>query len=102
MQDLPPQYEKIVIVREHKKYSEALIRRDLWQEMAHQLELTGQSLDEFVSRALEAYVNDLKEEQDKERFHLDCSEYQIFRSTPVPVPVRPNPSWYYNLEEDKK
>jgi len=100
MNDLPPQHEKIILVREYRKYSEALIRRDLWHEMEHQLELTGMSLDEFISKALEYYVNDLKDEQDKERFHLDCSEYQIFKSTPVPI--KPHPGWYYNLEEDKK
>ena len=103
MNDLPPKHEKIVIVREYKKYSEALIRRDLYQEMEHQMELTGMTLDEFVSKALECYVNDLKEEQDKERFYLDCSEYQIFKSTQTkPVPIRPHPGWYYHLEEEKK
>lgn len=97
---MPPQLQKIVIVREHTKYNEALIRRDLYQEMEHQMELTGMNIDDFVSHALEFYVNDLKAEQDKERFHLDCSEYQIFKSTPVPI--RPHPGWYYHLEEDKK
>ncbi len=100
MNDLPPQHEKIVIVREYKKYSEALIRRDLWKEMEHQMELTKISLDEFVSKALEQYVNDLKTEQEKEKFHLDYSEYQLFKSTPVPI--KPHPGWYYNIEEDKK
>ncbi len=100
MNDLPPKHEKIVFIREYKKYNEALIRRDLWQEMEHQMELISMGLDEFVSKALEMYVNDLKDEQEKERFHLDCSEYQIFKSTPVPI--RQNPGWYYHVNEEKK
>ena len=100
MNDLPPQHEKIVIVTEYKKYNEALIRRSLWQEMEHQLKITGQSLDEFVSKALECYVNELKDEQEKERFHLDYSEQQLFKS--IPVPIKPHPGWYYHVSEDKK
>lgn len=99
MQDLPPQHEKIVIVREYQRYAEALIRRDLWREMEFQMEHTGMSLDELVSRALECYVNNLKEEQERERFYLDHNEFQFTRSEPITI--KRNPYWYYPKEEKK-
>lgn len=100
MNDLPPQHEKIVIVTEYKKYNEAIIKRSLWQEIEHQMEITGDNLDQLISKALESYVKDLKDEQEKEKFHRDFSEYQLFHSNPIPI--RPHPGWYYNLEDDKK
>ena len=100
MNELPPQHEKIVFIREYIQRNEAKIERSIWQEVEHQMSISHTTLETFVNRALQYYVAELKERQEKDREYLDYNEYQLFKSTLIPI--CPYPAWYYHLEEDKK
>ena len=99
MNELPPKPETITLVRYYKKSSDVTLKKELWTEMENQMELTNMTLDTFVTKALEFFIQDLKLEQENEKTYLSFNEYQLFPSNPIPI--RPHPTWYYKLEEDK-
>ncbi len=99
MNDLPPRQEKLVLIHDYKAEHLVNVKAEVWQEMETQMQLTGLTLTAFVTKALEFFITDLKIEQDNEKIYLDCSEYQLFPSSPVPI--RPNPMWAYHIDENE-
>lgn len=94
MHDLPPKQEKIVFVKQYRQEQEVFLKRDLWREMEFQMQLTGMTLEQFVAKALQFFIDDLKIEQDNEARYLDFSEYQLFPTVHSnPIPIHPFPSW---------
>lgn len=95
MQDLPPVQEKIVIVRKHKELSqEVRFSRDLWKQMEFQMELHEQSLEQFVTYAIELYVNELLKRETDQKKWIDFGEGQFSTTT------RTNPIDIVNTPEE--
>lgn len=86
MNDLPPIQEKIVIVRKHRELAQEVhFSKDLWCQMNFQMALHELDLEQFVTYAIELYVDELIKRENQEKKWIDYGDGQHFTTQPIDI-----------------
>ncbi len=89
MNELPPKQDAIVLIRKYYKADEEVrFAPNLWKQMQLQMDTLQIPLNEFMTTAVQLYLNDLlKSETDKKKW-INFSEGQFYTSDPIKIPKR--------------
>ena len=96
MNDLPPVQDKIVIVRKANINESAFAKasadreirfsKDLWRQMEFQMDRHFLNLNQFITYAIELYLDELLKHEIQEKKWINFSEGQFNTSKPIDIP----------------
>lgn len=94
MNDLPPKQEIVIEYKSGKTpdtnnaYKVIRFSNELWHQMEFQMQLTEISLDQFVTYAIELYLDELLKRETQEKKWINFSEGQYFTAKTEPIDIR--------------
>lgn len=89
MNDMPPQQDLIVTIKKHyARDSEVRFPNHLWLQMQMQMNTLDIPIDQFITTAVQLYINDLLREETAKKKWINFSEGQFFTSNPIAIPKR--------------